>query len=349
MNELIEGLHHITLVTRNYSANNRFYTEILGLKCVKLTVNQDDIYHRHLFYSDENGTPGSTITFFEWPELPRGKVGLTSPHHLSYEVMNVESIPKWKKWLLSNGVPVRGPFVRDGRISLYLRDPDGVLIEITKQNEEGIDLNYIQEEEERTEKPRAIERSMKLIRFNHSSPVATDINAVEKFFTKVLGLKKNYVTRNEDKDGSYIMAIGNEKKPDFMRYIVSEDAEYGKVGVGSIHHIALLVESDEEQRYVMRKLQDLGIRNSGIIDRFWFKSLYFRDPEGNLLEVATKGPEYTVDEPQEELGKKLVLPAWLEPRRSEIETKLRELDSKNREEWPPNYDNIPERPEQLMH
>jgi glyoxalase family protein len=179
--------------------------------------------------------------------------------------------------------------------------------------------------------------------------VATDINAVEKFFTKVLGLKKNYVTRNEDKDGSYVMAIGNEKKPDFMRYIVSEDAEYGKVGVGSIHHIALLVESDEEQRYVMRKLQDLGIRNSGIIDRFWFKSLYFRDPEGNLLEVATKGPGYTVDEPQEELGKKLVLPAWLEPRRSEIETKLRELDSKNRDEWPPNYDSIPAKPEQLEH
>ncbi len=343
----VKGLHHITLVTRNQKVNFRFYTEILGLRRVKVSVNQDDIYHRHLFYADHEGNPGSTITFFEWPELSRGRVGLTSPHHISYGVKKVESIIRWKKWLASKGVSVRGPFVRDGRISLYLRDPDGVLIEITRKDSEKLEPKYILELEEKIKEPDRVDSDMILQKLDHSSPVASDSGLLEKFFTKVLGLKKNYSTKNPDQADSLIVGIGNEQRTDFMRYIVSDKAPYGIVGIGNIHHIAMMVEEDQDQRHIMRKLEDLGIRNSGIIDRFWFKSLYFRDPEGNLLEVATKGPGYTVDEPQEELGKTLALPVWLEPKRNEIEIQLKELDSKNREEWPPNYDNIPERPEQL--
>ena len=131
LNGLVKGLHHITLVTGNQEVNRRFYTEVLGLRRVKLTVNQDDIFHRHLFYADEKGTTGSAITFFEWPDLPRGQIGLGSPHHLAYTAPSIDSVPKWKYWLTSQGVSVTGPYSRDGRISLYLRDPDGVTVEIT--------------------------------------------------------------------------------------------------------------------------------------------------------------------------------------------------------------------------
>src|ERR1700756_1135993 len=100
---LIQGLHHITLVTSNEQVNRRFYTEILGLRRVKLTVNQDDPFHRHLFYADDKGTPGRAIPFFEWPGLPAGSVGLGSPHHLSYQVSGTEALPEWKSWLSSQG------------------------------------------------------------------------------------------------------------------------------------------------------------------------------------------------------------------------------------------------------
>ena len=135
---LVKGLHHITLVTSNEEINRRFYTEVMGLRRVKLTVNQDDIYHRHLFYADENGTTGSAITFFEWPNLPHGEAGLGSPHHLSYTVPKIDAIWKWKSWLISQAVSVTGPFVRDGRVSLYLKDPDGVTVEIAHPNDDTV-------------------------------------------------------------------------------------------------------------------------------------------------------------------------------------------------------------------
>src|SRR5689334_8096996 len=135
--DLIKGLHHITLVTSNQEVNRRFYTEVLGLRRVKYTVNQDDVFHRHLFYADEKGTTGSAITFFEWPDLPGGQVGLGSPHHLAYSVSKIDVLPEWKAWLASQGVSVTGPYARGGRVSLYMRDPDGVNIEITHPNAEG--------------------------------------------------------------------------------------------------------------------------------------------------------------------------------------------------------------------
>src|SRR6201988_3585633 len=128
---LVKDLHHISLVTSDQELNRRFYTEVLGLRRVKLTVNQDDPFHRHLFYADEKGTTGTAITFFEWPELPRGSVGLGSPPHLSYSVKGVDPLRKGSAWLKANGVDGSGPLPRDDNVSLYLRDPDGVLVEIT--------------------------------------------------------------------------------------------------------------------------------------------------------------------------------------------------------------------------
>jgi glyoxalase family protein len=334
---LVQGLHHITLVTSNQEVNRRFYTEVLGLRRVKLTVNQDDIFHRHLFYADANGTTGSAITFFEWPDLPKGLVGLTSPHHLAYTTSNLDALPKWRTWLLTHGVHTSGPLVRDDRVSLYLRDPDGVIIEITKPNDDGVTSDYVKELSSEAPSVEEITPDMKLQVFSHASPVTRDLDFIIRFHAKFLGLKNSFKRKNPDHEGTSILGIGNDDKPDFLTYLAAPNAPLGDVGTGSVHHIAMAVESDEDQLRIMRHLSESGIGNSGIVDRFWFKSLYFRDPEGNLLEIATKGPGYTADEPLEMLGTRLVLAPWLEPKRTEIEVALAELDMRNAQSWPPRY------------
>jgi len=346
---LVKGLHHITLVTSNQEVNRRFYTEILGLRRVKLTVNQDDIFHRHLFYADEKGTTGSAITFFEWPDLPKGQIGLGSPHHLAYTAPSIDSLHRWKSWLVSQGVSVTGPYSRDGRVSLYLRDPDGVIVEITVPDpNQEVSQEYLDEAGRNPTSVTSISPEMRLVKFNHATPVANDAHLTTMFFDKLLALKNPFTKSNPDQEGTAILAIGNEEQPDFMRYLISEEASHGFVGRGNVHHIAMAVEDDKDQQKIMKRLNDLGINNSGIIDRYWFHSLYFRDPDGNLLEIATKNPGYTADEPFEKLGTKLVLPPWEEDRRTDIERVLKETDSKNSQTWPPQYPKVGTPPESLV-
>src|SRR5208337_3341660 len=160
-------------------------------------------------------------------------------------------------------------------------------------------------------------------------------------------LKSFYRRTNPDQKETTIVGIGNEDRPDFLRYLASPKAPLGEVGTGSVHHIAMCVEDEAAQQRILRRMNSLNVGNSGIIDRFWFKSLYFRDPDGNLLEIATKGPGYTADEPLEELGSHLVLAPWLEPKRVAIEGALNELDRKNARSWPPEYPRAPSPPESL--
>ncbi|MGI0091530.1 MAG: VOC family protein [Nitrososphaerales archaeon] len=289
------------------------------------------------------------MTFFEWPELPKGQIGLGSPHHLAYTVPKMDALPEWKAWLHSKGVPVVGPLVRDhNRVSLYLRDPDGVVIEITSPNAENISNDYFKDHgESSVSSISMITSDMRLATFNHATPITSDASLTVRFFSKLLGLKNSFTLPNEDQKGTSVVGIGNADRPDFLRYILYEKAPDGLVGEGNIHHIAMAVDDDGDQLKIKRRLDDGGFANSGIIDRFWFHSLYFRDPDGNLLEIATKVPGYTADEPLEKLGQKLVLPAWLETRRHEIESALKETDGKNKRPWPPNYSALISPPESL--
>jgi glyoxalase family protein len=344
---IVKGLHHITLVTSNQEANRRFYTEVLGLRRVKLSVNQDDVFHRHLFYADQKGTTGSAITFFEWPELPQGSTGLGSPHHLSYRVPRVDSLPSWVAWLRAAGAKVVGPLPRDGRVSVYLRDPDGVCIELAASNDEKLTASDVTELGRMTPTVKEITDDMRLTTFDHASPVTSDPALTARFFERFVGLENSFCIPDPDQSDAAIVAIGNKERPDFIRYLAHRNAGEGFVGRGSVHHIAMAVEDDRDQLKVMRHLDEVGVQNSGIIDRLWFHSLYFRDPDGNLLEIATKGPGYTADEAPESLGSRLSLPDWVEPRRKEIEAFLRKTDESNPVRWPPTYPATPDRPEAL--
>jgi glyoxalase family protein len=237
--------------------------------------------------------------------------------------------------------------VRDERISLYLRDPDGVIVEITRPNDEAVSSDYVRELNGELPPIEEISLDMKLTAFNHASPVTTNPDLTVRFLSKLLGLKNSYRRTNPDQTDTSIVAIGSEDQPEFLRYLASPKARVGEVGTGSVHHIAMAVGDEKDQLTILRQLNRSGIQNSGVIDRFWFKSLYFRDPEGNLLEIATKDPGYTADEPLEKLGSRLVLAPWLEPRRGEIEGALKELDEKNAETWPPTFPKVPSPPEIL--
>ena len=236
---------------------------------------------------------------------------------------------------------------RDERISLYLRDPDGVIVEITKQNDENVTAGYVQELNREPPAVDGIVDEMRLTAFNHATPLARNPELTARFFNKLLGLRNSFRRPNPDQTDSMILGIGNDNQPDFLRYIASPTAQAGYVGTGNVHHIAMAVEDDKDQLRIMEQLNSSGVGNSGIVDRFWFKSLYFRDPDGNLLEIATKGPGYTADEPLEKLGSRLVLAPWLEPRRTEIEGALNELDRQNGGSWPPTYPQVPSPPESL--
>ncbi|MDW7985590.1 MAG: VOC family protein [Nitrososphaerota archaeon] len=343
---LIKGLHHVTLITSSELVNRRFYTEILGLKRVKLSVNQDDIFHRHLFYGDEKGSSGSVVTFFEWPHLSEGRAGLSSPHHLAYSVKNLDALQKWASLLKNKGVYVSRPYSIGDRVSIYFRDPDGVLLELTCRVDDEVDLQFLTEIFSEESSINSISSDMRLKYMDHASPIATDATILERFLQKILGLRRISKIENPHDPSSIILGIGVEED-DFLRYIVSPVVRVGSIGVGSIHHIAVKVMDEDEQREIMRILDTIGIIHSGIVDRFWFKSLYFRDPFGNLLEVATDGPGYTVDEPPESLGTRLVLPPWLESERKKIEYNLKLLDSRHKVMWPPNYPPTPEMPERV--
>jgi catechol 2,3-dioxygenase-like lactoylglutathione lyase family enzyme len=242
-------------------------------------------------------------------------------------------------------VSAAGPFQRDDKISIYLRDPDGVLVEITARNPDGVPVEYLRQQQ--LAEVKEVTPDMKLVKFDHASPLSSDPNVTHKFLDNLVGLESFSERANPDQEGTSLAEVGSGDNPGFLKYLTAPDARTGMVGKGNIHHIAVAVEEDEDQLKIKRKLDDAGVRNSGVIDRFWFKSLYFRDPDYNLLEVATKKPGYGVDEPPEKLGTSLVLPKWLEGSRGKIVAALKETDSKGTRAWPPKYEPVPSPPESL--
>lgn len=349
----IQGIHHITLVSSNAQHTVDFYTQILGLRLVKQTVNFDDPGSYHLYFGDQTGSPGSAITFFEWPSAPRGRHGIGGTHHFALRVEDENGLLKWKRRLVDLGIKVNGPYDRNYFKSIYFQDPDGVILEIATSGPgwtvdeapdllgkifqappaaatiEGRDENEIDSQTWPEPVP-VITPDMALMNgMHHITAISSDIQRTDAFLSEVLGMRRVKMTANFDDLNSAHWYWGvDEGQPGTIITYFERDpkkTQYAQIGRGHTHHFALVVENEDEQGEWRVRLAKAGHRVSPIMDRVYFRSIYSSDPDGHIVELATKGPGFLVDEEVAEMGQKLQLPPWLEQHRPMIEANLTPL------------------------
>ncbi len=346
-----QGFHHVTLVSGDAGRTLRFYRDLLGLRLVKKTVNFDMPETYHLYFGDSTGTPGTLLTFFEWPGAPRGRWGVGGVHHIALDTENDETQLKWKRWLTDRGVRVAGPYNRGYFRSIYFTDPDGQVLEIATSGpgfaiDEPIDalgertivpseaqLPTGRDEEliaaqTYPEPIEALTPDMVLSNIHHVTGHTDDLGAAGEFYEQALGLRVVKKSVNQDApdilhyfwanyDGARVLPAS-----DMTLFGLNARGRRAMEGVGQTHHIAFRA-TDEEQLAAWREYllgQQIGV--SEIRDRSYFKSIYFRSPDGLLVEIASDTPGFAVDEPVETLGEALKLPSWLEPNRADIERKI---------------------------
>ena len=296
----LEGIHHITAITENAQRNVDFYAGVMGLRLVKKTVNQDNPTVYHLFFADEAGDAGSDLTFFEYPGAPLGRAGAGMVHRIVWRVASAEALDFWAERLRANDTACE----RDGK-GLVFSDPEGLEHELLVVNVP--DQPLIADHPE-------VPAAMALQGFHAVRAYALAPDASEGLLR---GLEFELV------DGAW-EARGEQRGG---RYLYDEPpAERGMQGAGSVHHVAWA--STPEQLMDWREMAvSGGAQPTPEIDRFYFRSIYFREPSGVLFEIATLGPGFTVDEPVEHLGEKLSLPPAFEHLRDEVEPKLRPVEN----------------------
>jgi glyoxalase family protein len=292
----LEGIHHITAITAEAQRNVDFYADLLGLRLVKTTVNQDQPNVYHLFYADDKGTPGADLTFFEFRGAPLGRAGAGMVHRIVWRVASDEAIEFWAERLRGAGTEA----TREGG-TLRFADFEGLEHELAVV--ETSDAPLIADHPE-------VPAELALQGFEAAHAYATDPERSRSLLADALGFEA---------DGEAWEARGARRGG---RYVYdSAPKERGIQGAGTVHHIAWASEMDDHEAWRERVIA-AGGRPTPVIDRFWFRSIYFREPSGVLFEIATLGPGFAVDEDPEHLGESLILPPFLEDRREEIEAQL---------------------------
>jgi glyoxalase family protein len=352
----LKGIHHITLIARNAERTARFYVETLGLGFVKKTVNFDRPDTYHLYFGDRVGTPGTLVTFFEWPDAARGRVGVGTTHHFALTVESDEAQLKWKRRLADAGVHVSGPYDRAAFKSIYFTDPDGVILEIATSGpgwsvtRNGADTYVPPAELQRGyrnefaiaastygEPVPLITDDMDLHGLHHISAMALDIEQTDQFYQEALGLQllRKSVNFDDLSMPHWYWGVGDGLPGTIITYFGmgslrdNQRPVHGHVGSGMTHHFAFEVESDEGQQYWRERLLALGLQVTAVLDRQYFRSIYFEDPDGHILEIATTQPGFLIDQPADRLGRELMLPPWLEANRAVIEPALSPIHLSN--------------------
>jgi glyoxalase family protein len=295
----LEGIHHITAITGDAPQNVRFYAGTLGLRLVKKSVNQDDPTVYHLFYADEEGGAGSDITFFEYPGASQGRAGAGMVHRITWRVASEDALDFWEQRLASHGVQTERD---DGR--LRFEDPEGLSLElaVVETTDEPLRARHPEVPEEHA-----------LQGFEGARAYTRDPRASAEFLSSAV----NFTPESER-----LWIVRGDSRGSFYAYDEAPGA--GVSGAGTVHHVAFasLMEEHEEWR---NRVVEAGAQATPIIDRFYFKSVYFREPSGVLFEIATIGPGFAVDEPVETLGQKLALPPDYEHLRDKLEKVLTPL------------------------
>jgi glyoxalase family protein len=294
----LDGIHHISCITGDAAGNVDFYVGVLGLRLAKKTVNQDDPGVYHLFYGDEHGSPGHDLTFFEYPGARPGRAGSGMIHRLIHRVGSEASLDYWADRLGAHGVATER-----GEGSLRFADPEGL----------GHELIVDESGDEPLVASSDVPAQHALRGFAgvraYGDPERTRRTVEDVLGFEVRG-EGDWEVRGPQRGGTYT--------------IDPAPAEFGVPGAGTVHHIAFAMEMADEDTWRGHVAQS-GLRPTPIIDRFYFHSVYFREPGGVLFELATKGPGFTADQPESELGSTLALPPFLEPHRAEIEAQLTPL------------------------
>ncbi len=296
------GIHHVTCITADAPANLEFYAGLLGLRLVKKTVNQDDPTVYHLFYADELGSAGADITFFEYPQARRGRAGAGMVHTVVWRVGSEEAIAFWEDRLTAAGVASER---LDGR--LRFADPEGLALELVVDES---DPPLVARHPD-------VPEALALRGFHSVRAYAPDPEVSRLFFEEGLGFEPaggegSWEVRGERRGGLYLQ----EEPP----------PEPGVGGAGTVHHVAWASTMEEHEAW-QRRVARAGGRPTPVIDRFYFRSIYFREPSGVLFEIATIGPGFATDEPLDRLGERLSLPPAFEHLRSKIEPILTPLPS----------------------
>lgn len=300
----IVGLHHVTAIASDPQRNLDFYTQVLGLRFVKRTVNFDDPGTYHFYFGDDTGTPGTILTFFPWPGAQRGRRGAGETIATAFSVP-VGSLPYWRERLASKGISTQES-LHFGSTQLSLSDPDGMVLELVEHREA-----------QATAAPRYADVPAEHAIQGFFGATLLEVSPIRT--QALLGIM-GYRKLAEEGDRSRYAPAGDARGR-FLDIVIDEAAHAGRMGAGSVHHIAFRTTDDGAQLEWQQELSRY-VSVTPVQDRTYFHSIYFREPGGVLFEIATDAPGFLIDEPAESLGEALRIPEWFEPQRGQIEARV---------------------------
>jgi glyoxalase family protein len=312
------GIHHLTAISAKPRDNLAFYTGLLGMRLVKKTVNQDDVSAYHLFYADGKANPGTDLTFFDFPAAPERR-GTNSISRTGLRVAGEASLGYWRDRLKQSG-GVTGDIVEvDGRLTLPFEDGEGQRLVLVDDGGAGMASPW-----ERSPVPAEYQ-------IRGLGPVVLTVHDLSRtafVLTEIMNMRRvrDYAAHGAE---IHVFAMGEAAGASSLaaelHLIEDKVSPLARQGAGGVHHVAFRTPDEAQYHGWTKRLNELRVPNSGEVDRFYFRSLYFREPNGILFEIATDGPGFATDEPMELLGEKLALPPFLEPRRAAIEAGLKPI------------------------
>lgn len=314
----VYGLHHVTAVTAEASRNVAFYTNVLGLRLVKKTVNQDDTSAYHLFYADGEGNPGTELTFFDWADIGSHVPARGTVFRTAFRAPDAEALSWWESRFDEFGVRHRGVEQRGGRTSLRFEDPEGQNLELAHDEGGGTPPGSPYEQG-------PVPQEKALRGFDSVELAVQSFSPTDMVLTEVMGFDKTGEYESEGHSAA-VFEVGDGGPGARVRLVERPDLSPPMlIGAGGVHHVAFRVADEDELARWIERIEQVGLPNSGFVDRFYFKSLYFREPGGILFEIATEVPGFTVDEDLDSLGNGLSLPPFLENQREQIERNLKPI------------------------
>ena len=314
----LTGIHHLTAISAGIRENHRFYTGTLGMRLVKRSVNQDDVSAYHLFYADGKGSPGTDLTFFDWP-VARERRGTRSIVRTCLRVMGERALRWWVGRFDEFRVPHNDIVERDGRLTLQFEDPEGQRLACVDDGGAGDPTAPWERSPVPTE-----------YQIRGLGPIVISIptlNPTDTLLTRVFNMRLARDYPHPDNPGTrvHVFEMGAGGPHTELHVAVQPDLPVARQGAGGVHHVAFRTPDANYDAWAER-LNEFNVPNSGKVDRFWFRSLYVREPNGVLFEIATDGPGFAVDEDPEKLGETVVLPPFLEPHRQQIKSNLKPID-----------------------